>query len=228
MTLPLIRKFLILIFSLTFFHLTFATTHSQTETTISLLPAFLKKQVGDIFTLEIKISATEKILGVDIDLNYDPTTLEVQKVTPADFFPNPQVLANQFNQKEGIVNLSISSYPIQQGSTTVATVVFKAIGQTTQSAQIKFAPTTTVATVGEKKVYFKTSPASIEISPKSQILPPTQPPIPPQSYGLSPFPTPTITPLPPKSPIISSLIKTAGILLLLGGITVLLLTVLVK
>lgn len=216
----ILKFFLFVLFLMVYLHPS-KLSQSQGETIISLQPSAIKKQVGETFAVEIKLSAPEKILGVDIDLIYDPKILEVQKVNPADFFPNPQILTNETDAKNGTIKFSIFSYPIQQGNATIATILFKSIGQTTQSAQIQFAPSTTVATVGERKVPFKTSPASIDIITKAPTSIPSKFAPPTQNLTVSPFLTPTEIPLSPKSTASRSLVKPLGILLLLVGVGVL-------
>jgi len=191
---------------------------AENLTTLSLSPSSSQKQVGSTFALEIKINTGEKILGADIDLAYNPEILEVVKITPADFFANPQVLTNLIDQKEGLINLSIFSFPPQLGTATIATLTLKAIKEATQSTQIKFQSSTTLATIGAKEILFQTIPASIQILPvKTQITFPSPPSSPPQSLLPSPFATPTPTPQPAKPSIFLNLAKTFGTLLIIGG-----------
>jgi len=200
---------------------------AQNGNTLFLNPSNLERKIGETFVLEIKINASEKILGADIDLSYNPEILSFVKIAPADFFTNPQVLTNQNDPKKGLINFSIFSYPPQTGTATIATLTFQGLKETTQSTEIKFEPTTVLATVGEKKINFQTNPCKIKISQKNPTFVPTKSLSPTTSPSLAPFSTPTLTPIPTKPNIFVGLAKSLGILFILGGALIFILVLVV-
>lgn len=217
---PVFRFYLIIfLFSLLFLILLkIKFVQAQNVTILSLTPQSIKKQGGSTFSLEIKIKTEEKILGADIDLVFNPELLEILQITPAGFFPNPQILVNKINSQDGLINFSIFSYPPQQKEGTIATLTIKVKNNAAQSTQIKFQPSTALATVGIKKINFQTNSATIEIIPsKSQ---PTLS-ISPTAFTSPPLPPPTISPLPSRTQkpnFLVSLFKTIGTLFIFLGI----------
>lgn len=209
------KKFLIIFLWLPFF--IFSKVLAQNETTLSFQPPSSSKQVGELFALEVKLTTLEKILAADIDISFNPELVETQKVTPADFFNNPQILTNEIDTRKGLIKLSLFSYPERQAAATIAVITFRALKETTASAQIKFEPTTVLATVGTKKIIFKTAPAVIGISPKITILLPSQVSLPTTNISPAFFITPTPTPAPPKPSLAAKLVKPVGTLLIISG-----------
>lgn len=219
---------LIVIASLSFF-VFFHITQAFGQTTLSIQPASSSRNIGDLFALEIKINTAEKILGADIDLTYDPTILEAQKISPGNFFPNlPLILTNNIDAQKGLINLSLFSYPTQEGNATLATILFKALRETTQSANVNFEPTTALATAGDQKILFAITPATVEISPKlisgGTLVPK---PLSTSTPGAIALPSPYLSPSPAKTPTLSRIIKPLGILFFIGGIILLILVLVI-
>lgn len=216
------KKKLIFIFFLFFFFLT--PVNAQAETQLVLYPSSIKKQPGEMFAIEIRISGDEQILGTDLDIKYDPVVLEAQKTSPGDFFTEPQILTNQIDTKNGLIKYSIFSYPPRRGSGTVAVITFKALKEISQPVEIAFAPTTTVSGVGERKIAFKTASSLLEIVKKSALPTLNQSFAPSEAVSPTPFQTPTPTPTPKKPNFLLSIAKILGTILLLGGVLILVFT----
>lgn len=220
------KKLLILISLFLFISLS-KEVSAQSETQLVLYPPSVKKQPGDIFATEIRISGNEQILGTDLDIKYDPTVLEAQKISPGDFFTEPQILTNQIDKENGLIKYSIFSYPLHRGSGTIIVITFKALKETSLPAEISFAPTTTVSTIGERKITFKTASSLVEIVKKSALPTLKQSFTPTEIISPAPFLTPTPTPAPQKPRQFSFLLgltKILGTILLLGGVLILVFT----
>jgi len=219
----ILKRFLFLFF-LVFFLLP-PTDARALNNLLAITPASSQRQVGDLFALEIKISAGEKILGADLDIFYDQNVLSFQKITPADFFVNPQILTEKTDPKRGLVSYSIFSYPTRQDTGTVAVLTFKAIKETTESAKISFGPETVLSTVGEKLVQFETKPALMEIKKKTDFIPTqTQAVITPAFSSPTPSPAGQVSPTPaPTSPMA----KFFAVILLVVGVIVLIIALVI-
>lgn len=211
----MIKKFFIIFFGLPLF--IFGKVFAQNETVLSLQPPSSSRQVGELFALEAKLSTLEKILAADIDISYNIEFIEAQKVTPANFFNNPQILTNEIDPKKGLIKLSLFSYPERQATATIAVITFRALKETTESAKINFESTTVLATVGTKKIIFKTTPADIKITQKTISLLPSRTLLPTGYVSPISFSTPTPTPIPPRPSLIAKLAKPLATLLIISG-----------
>lgn len=103
-------------------------------------------EVGDTLTVDIKILNAQDLFGVDVTINWNSSVLELQSATSqlgVESHPNGvlhesnaypiEVIANDASQSDAEYHLSAtstgSSTPTFDGSGTIATVVFKAVGK---------------------------------------------------------------------------------------------------
>ncbi len=148
-------------------------------TTLALTPTSVTKQVGDTFSLEVKIDTGEnQVVATEINLTFDPEKLSAESITNGALFPN---ILTSGTVESGSASISVgapsSSQPVN-GTGTVAVVRFKALAITDTPVSVRFAQTTFVGSLGEgsNNVLVGTNPARVTI---------TQP-------SLTPSPTPTL------------------------------------
>ncbi|HNP89508.1 MAG: Cohesin domain protein [Microgenomates group bacterium ADurb.Bin219] len=221
------KKYCCLFFSLLFLLPVFLfgkVKKSSAQTVLSLEPAVIKGPVGNVFTLEVKITTAQKLVAADLDLSYDPALWEIQKISPGSFLANPQILTSRINSQEGKLLFSLFSTPGQSGNGNLATVQLKALKETNGPLKFGLDSTTILAAAGGEKISFTSSPASLEtLSPGgSANASPAK-----ISPAVSPTRPPLITPSPTETPAtvspLAKIIKPLGTLLVIAGIGLLIL-----
>ncbi|MBI3093110.1 MAG: hypothetical protein HYZ02_02640 [Candidatus Levybacteria bacterium] len=88
------------------------------------------------------------LTAVQLELSYDPTVITSIKLTPASFFPNPVVLLENIDAKNGKISYALGIAPIdnpQKGQGAVVTVSFATNLKAGQQTQISFLPKTLVS-----------------------------------------------------------------------------------
>jgi clostripain len=109
------------------------------EVNISLEPSTKNVVVGEIFELIIQAEAGDQpVSGIDAFVDFDPTYLEVQSVTPGSSLPT--VLENSYDNMAGTIDYSAGKLgaPFPTGTFTVATIQFRALAQTSPNTALTF------------------------------------------------------------------------------------------
>lgn len=136
-------------------------------TSITLSPSSLSKQVGDEFTLEIRMNtADNQVVATQVSLAFDPEKLEAVWIHNGTMFPN--IISS------GIVGNGAASIAVGAANTTtpitgaglVATVKLKALASTTSPIAVRFDADTFVGALGEgsTNVLTSTTPSTITIA----------------------------------------------------------------
>jgi len=79
----------------------------QTQTAIRILPTqtgYLTR--GDSFSVNVSVENCVDIYAVQVDIHYDPTVLEVVRITPASVFEFPFIIRNESNIFDESLNLT--------------------------------------------------------------------------------------------------------------------------
>jgi len=100
------------------------------EATLTLFPPSGVYVVGDTFEVQIILEVEEDVVtdGVDLQLLFDPTVLEVLDASSLDFYS--QRLTNIVDNEGGVIYLAFAATPDQdeiKGGGMVGTVTFKAL-----------------------------------------------------------------------------------------------------
>ncbi|MCL5439276.1 MAG: cohesin domain-containing protein [Patescibacteria group bacterium] len=115
--------------------------------TLSPNPLVLSSQSGSV-NVDLN-SGTNRVTGVQLELQYDPKVLTNIEVTPGTFFDNPVVLSKNIDPVKGLISYMIAIQPIngtpKKGAGTVATITFQAQGNPGQTSEIKFREKTAVS-----------------------------------------------------------------------------------
>ncbi|MBN1263775.1 MAG: hypothetical protein JW991_05500 [Candidatus Pacebacteria bacterium] len=92
--------------------------------------------------------------GGDLCLVYEPDQIEILEVRAGDFFPEPLLLENLIDKKEGEVRLSVGSLKVGKGRGTLGIISFR-VKEGADLAKLSFLESTQVALKG------KLEPASV-------------------------------------------------------------------
>lgn len=119
-------------------------------TSLSLSPTTVTKNVGEEFTLDVRMDTAEnQIVATEIIISYDPTVLRADWIHNGTMFPN---ILSSGTIEEGTVSIALgatnTTTPIV-GTGTVATVKFTTLGPTTSPVSIRFTQDTFVGSLGE-------------------------------------------------------------------------------
>lgn len=160
---------------------------------LSVNPPLVSKKENEPFILEVRLAVSEIVVGVDLDISFDPNLVEITKVTPGSFFANPQILTNNIDNKKGEVKFSVFSYPGKSGSDSLVNLEAKLLSSNFVLTYITVEKNSVISSTAGKKIevsFNKTtlSPSGL-VSPTQSI--PQSPTIyaPPSSGESSPTPT---------------------------------------
>ena len=171
-------------------------------TTLSLIPSTLSKNVGDEFTLDVRMdTASNQIIAVQLKVTYDATKLEAEWIHNGTMFPN---ILSSGTVQNGVVSIALgatnTTTPIT-GTGTVATIKFKALAPTTGPISIRFDQQETFVGAlneGSTNALQSSIPATVTIAGSSSSLSGTTI-SPTPTIALSGTLTPTLTPTPESS-----------------------------
>jgi hypothetical protein len=100
-------------------------TKSQVAFFLSGVPDTLS--ASRTFDVNINIASSEDILAVDLDVNYDPTKVAFEKITPGGLFGQPMEFSKNINDKTGKIFYALGALKGSSGSGIVAVVRFRAL-----------------------------------------------------------------------------------------------------
>jgi len=204
---------------------------------LSINPTSVSKRVGELFPLEIRLETNETIVGLDLNISFDPNLIDITKVTPGSYFVNPQILTNSVDKNKGLIAYSVFSYPGKPGADSLVNLEVKLLSSEFVSTSITIEKSSVVSGSAGKKInatlgQTAVSPLKLDI-PTQTSTKPSSTSSPGETTKLSPTPTasatqPTIflvdqiTPSAEKGGSKSNLLsKLASVLIVVGAGTIL-------
>ncbi|KKQ41814.1 MAG: Family 10 xylanase [Microgenomates group bacterium GW2011_GWC1_37_8] len=186
-------------------------------TTIAFTASNSSPLLGQNIDVNVEVNTGENnIMIAELNINFDPTRLEVLEVSPGNFFTNPATIGPRIDNTQGtiyyVLYLPTNATP-KQGQGILAKISFstKELG----SATVNIAPNTIVGDTSEqgtvaegpRNVLIGTTPLTINVLAATT---PTNTPTPTTPAGVSPtaVPSPTsgiggngsVTPTPTRTP----------------------------
>lgn len=163
-------------------------------TIMTISPASVQKNVGDEFTLEVRMNtADNQVVAVQVSLAFDPEKLEAEWIHNGTMFPN--IISS------GVVGSGAASIALGAANTTtpvtgtglVATLKMKALAATSSPVAVRFAADSFAGALGEGSVNVLTSttPATITIQGSAGPTNPTATPALTPTGSIYPTATPT-------------------------------------
>lgn len=169
-------------------------------TQISVTPSTISKSNNETFIVNVDIDTGENtVSAVDLEVDYDPAKLEGLSMTAGTYLP---VVLSAGQVGTGKAKIILGSQPTdpKQGTGTLATIEFKAIGDNT-STEIFVSENTKVAAIGEggNNVLAGRNPSTVTIGAPASIEPTASPTALPTQEP-TPLPTDTPTGVPTATP----------------------------
>jgi len=149
------------------------------KTSINFAPSNLKRDINAEFLLFVNVDTTEKLMGFDLDISYDPKTLSVLRADTGDFFTDRQTLPTLIDQNNGQVSFSQYSPSGRVGTGSLLQLTAKIIAATSSSTLVKIEKTSVFAGVDGKKIIPSIGQAIISSTGRFQE----------SNLDLSPYPT---------------------------------------
>ena len=124
---------------------TVTTTPVYANTTITLSSTPELVSTTSSYTLNADVSTNgNKLMGVQLELTYDPKAITNVDILPGTFFSNPVVLLKKVDQTVGRITYAIALKPNQEpvsGNGTVAVIQFQPVkGSGLTTTSISFLP----------------------------------------------------------------------------------------
>ena len=126
-------------------------------TTLSVVASKNQVTVGEQFTIEVRIASGEnRINGVQLELQYDPTVIAIENVSEGDFLPKPILLNNANNKAEGFILFALGSIDGKKGNGAVAKLTARAQKRTRgQTELLTIRPTSLITEFDNKNSVLK-------------------------------------------------------------------------
>lgn len=107
-----------------------STTITTPDTTLSLASSQTTVRAGTEFQTAVNINTgTNRIVGAELRIKFDPTRLQAQSITPASFIPNGEIAQRVINNDQGLISFTLllppQGTPVR-GQGTLANITFKA------------------------------------------------------------------------------------------------------
>lgn len=123
-----------------------------TTASLSVNPPLVSKKENESFPLEVRLAVSEIVVGIDLDISFDPNLVEITKITPGSFFANPQILTNNIDNKKGEVKFSVFSYPGKSGSDSLVNLEVKLLSSNFVSTYITVEKNSVISGQAGKKI----------------------------------------------------------------------------
>lgn len=131
------------------------------HTTLTLSPNPVEVAPGKQGAIDVMIDTSDnKVTAVQLELVYDPLAVTNVKLTPGPLFTLPVVLINKNDVKTGRITYAFGIQPSQKtvnGTGSVATITFTAIGLANTKTYFTVLPTTLVTAQGMTESVLKNS-----------------------------------------------------------------------
>lgn len=111
-------------------------------------------------TVSISSGDNKGITGVQLELSFDKSKLQIVSVVPGSFFPTPTELIKKIDNVNGTVSYAIIAGIGKAGASgegVVATITFREIGKAGDNASINFEPKSLVTSSETDKSVLNTS-----------------------------------------------------------------------
>ncbi len=123
-------------------------------TTLSLTASASSVNLNQNLPVNVQINTgTNSVIGVDLDVTFNPANLNLQDITAGSFLSNADVTNKVIDNTNGRAKLTLAvspGSPARQGSGTLATLTFKAVGVGT--TRVDFGSNNLVAATGTNGV----------------------------------------------------------------------------
>lgn len=132
-------------------------------------------------TVSISSGDNKGITGVQLELSFDKSKLQIVGIKPGSFFPTPTELIKKIDNVNGTISYALIAgigKAGAQGNGDVATITFKEIGKAGDMAQINFEPKSLVTSSETDQSVLKTSTGTtftIGASSTTNSAPPVNP-----------------------------------------------------
>lgn len=118
---------------------------------------------SDVYSSTVRISTGDNkdITGVQLELSFDKSKLQIVDIKPGSFFPTPtELLPKKFDNVNGTISYALIAgigKDGAQGDGDVATITFREIGKAGDIAKINFEPKSLVTSSETDQSVLKTS-----------------------------------------------------------------------
>lgn len=141
-------------------------TRKTTQASLRLNPDQLSLYANEILTVSIWAESEAKILGVDLEIKFDPNLLEFVQIEPGKLFSQSEEINKEIVQETGHIFYALGSFSAGKESGLLATLQFQAKPvENTQQTTISLESPTSLAVEGFDEVEI-----SLPISGKYTIL----------------------------------------------------------
>lgn len=128
------------------------------HTTLKINPPTVS---GGLYSSTVSVSSNgDSLTGVQLELSFDKSKLQIVDVAPSSFFPTPSELLKKINNVNGTVSYALIAgigKAAVSGEGVVATITFKEIGKSGDIAQINFEPKSLVTASATDQSVLKTA-----------------------------------------------------------------------
>lgn len=123
---------------------------SRNFTTLVASPSANIASVGEEKSLTVVINTgRNNVASVQLEILFNSEYINIGKIEPLGFFPNPTVLLNEVDNKNGTVSYAIGTPEVATGSGELVRINFTAKKSTAgASSPITFLPKTAVGEIG--------------------------------------------------------------------------------
>jgi hypothetical protein len=125
---------------------------SAAHSVLTLSPNPVTVVTGQQGSIAVDINTSDnQVTAVQLEIGYDPHVVSNVKVTPGPLFQNAAVLINKNDVTSGRMTYAFGitpNHPTVNGTGTVATITFTAVGKAGQQSQFALLPTTLVTARG--------------------------------------------------------------------------------
>jgi hypothetical protein len=105
----------------------------QSDTTLRLTVPKFTFSTNETFPVYVQTStATNTVIGADLDIRFDPAKLRLNDIVPGNFFTNPDTTNKVVDNTNGVGKITVATPPGTSGRTGIgnmAQLTFTAIGQ---------------------------------------------------------------------------------------------------
>ncbi|MFH0863555.1 MAG: cohesin domain-containing protein [Candidatus Gottesmanbacteria bacterium] len=119
---------------------------------LSINPLVIKTTKDQTVKVDIMLESTGTALACDLDINYDPNVLTLEKITPGTFFNQPMEFSKSINEAQGKIFYALGSVLPSSGPKKDIVVSLEFKGKSTSQAQLRLGDKTLVSMKDVDKV----------------------------------------------------------------------------
>lgn len=129
------------------------TTSKTTQASLELNPNQFSLYANEILTVSIWAESEAKIIGIDLEIKFDPNLLEFVQIEPGKLFSQSEEINKEIDQKTGRIFYALGSFSAGKESGLLATLQFRAKPiENTQQTTISLESPTSLAVEGFDEV----------------------------------------------------------------------------